>query len=225
MKLTPQLNCVTVAACLMCLSLTTRADTKSETYLKDYLTRALTVKDDTKRLAAYDKVAKYVIGLAAKEKKEVESRTKEQQQSIAKGEKLLAMLYDKVAGDWTVWEEVSPIDDSKTVRLNLEAASGGKASLHIRRNEGELDAFISTDQFLGSRGIRVTTRVDKEKPVSRTWDISTDHKGIFHPNAPLLLKVLKKHETLVVRLTPYSENTRTYIFNLKGLDEISGKLN
>lgn len=179
------------------------------TYYKDYLTKARLLKDDKKRLASYDKLADYLTSSTATENKTSNS---------------VKPATPDTKGKWKIEEETSPMDDSKTVRLSLTSESYPYADLYFRYEEGKLEGFIATDEFLGVRSIRVTTRVDKKSPVTRSWSCSTNYKSVFHPNGRLLLNVLKKHQKLVVRLTPHGENTRTYTFDLTGLGNIADKL-
>ena len=168
-----------------------------------------------KRLDSYDKLADYILSNSS------ESRDTAQAEADKKLNEILASKDRK----WEVKESVSPIDDSKTVALRLkEEGYLAEASLIISKKEGKLNAYVNADKYLGLDRIRVTTRVDKKSPVTRAWLISTDRKAAFHPDPHLLLKVLKEHSKLVVRLTPYGDNTQTYTFNINGLDEVADKL-
>jgi type VI secretion system protein VasI len=135
-----------------------------------------------------------------------------------------------VNSKWQVEVKTSPIDDSRTVIASLvanESVGSGyrsyKPTLIVRNQEGKIEIYIFTDDFLGSDGIKVTTRMDKNNAVTRTWDISTDHKAAFHPVPKLLAKVLTDAETMTVRFTPYSESPRTFSFNTRGFDEVYKK--
>lgn len=130
-------------------------------------------------------------------------------------------------GKWTVSENTSPIDDSKTVimRLIAESSVGSGYKEHLptmilRCSENKTNAYINIGSFLGSDTIRVLNRLDKNKAITKTWTISTDHKAIFAPGSNVTyIKSLMKHNKLLIQLTPYSESPVMTTFDLRGLKE------
>lgn len=142
---------------------------------------------------------------------------------------------EKITGKWVIKEEISPIDDSKTVTIILEADTPiqtryNKSTpyLVIRCQENETEMYIGFNTFLGSNAIYPTTRIDSEKAVSDVkWDISNSNKAMFYngSNNKQYVKVtdfLKKLQTknkFFVQVIPYSENAVNTTFTIKGLDE------
>lgn len=129
-------------------------------------------------------------------------------------------------GKWLARIDTSPVDDSKTVILQLDGENSvtkryqtTTPTLILRCQEKKTDAFITFGFFLGSNSTSVTYRLDKQKAEEREWNISTDHEAIFSPKAIDLIRKLLKAETLFIRVTPYSESPVTVSFNLQGLAE------
>lgn len=130
-------------------------------------------------------------------------------------------------GKWTVSEETSAIDDSKKVTLLLDAENSIGDSYRkytptivLRCSENKTNAYIVMGKFLGSDGIKVLTRLDKQKASKKRWSISTDHKAIFAPGSNTgYIKTLIKHDKLLVQLTPYSASPVMTTFDLRGLKE------
>lgn len=134
-------------------------------------------------------------------------------------------------GKWLVSDKISPIDDSKSVYLELIAdspiSSGYKKSipsLHIRCKEKQTDFFIDFDVFLGSDSITPTTRIDSEKAIKNLiWALSTDHNAMFYNGSSkkviAFIKSLINKNKLFVQVTPYSESPVNTTFDLTGLDE------
>lgn len=129
--------------------------------------------------------------------------------------------------EWYLRTEVSPIDDSKSFFLSRDATervgSGFMSytpSLMIRYKEGQLEVFVSLDDYLGSDSIPVTVRIGTSPAKQEEWGISTDGKAIFCPsdNKAFLEKLLRS-DRLVIRLTPYGESPVTATFDLVGLSE------
>lgn len=65
----------------------------------------------------------------------------------------------------------------------------------------------------------VTTRMDDDKAMTSSWNISTDNKGMFARDAIGMAKRLMTKQTLTVRFTPYSENPVTLKFDVSQLDK------
>jgi type VI secretion system protein VasI len=138
-------------------------------------------------------------------------------------------------GKWVVTEDVSPIDDSKTVMLTLDADTpiqvryGEKTPyLVIRCKEKITEMYIGFDTFLGSNTIYPTTRIDSEKAVSNMkWSIATNHSSMFYHSSNNktsvkitdFLKNLQTKNKYFVQVTPYSENPVNTTFTITGLDE------
>lgn len=142
---------------------------------------------------------------------------------------------EKTTGKWVVEEEISPIDDSKTVTLMLNADSPIQVRytkstpyLVIRCKENKTEMYIGFNTFLGSNTIYPTTRIDSEKAVSdMKWSISTNHKAMFYDGSNYkgyvkvtdYIKKLQTKNKYFVQVTPYSENTVNTTFTIIGLDK------
>lgn len=101
---------------------------------------------------------------------------------------------------------------------DFENSHDAKTALIIRCDDGEVDIFVVFDDYLGSDSILVTSRVDKQKPVKGFWSISTDSQAAFYPiNQKKLLRELFAASQFVIRATPYNENPKTLIFDVKGI--------
>ena len=90
----------------------------------------------------------------------------------------------KKNGYWDVRISSSPIDDSKTVILSLEADSGKnkwgkKPTLTVRCKENSTDFYINWNSYLGSDA-DVLTRIGSSKAITSRWSMSTDKESTFH---------------------------------------------
>jgi type VI secretion system protein VasI len=135
------------------------------------------------------------------------------------------------SGKWNVSSEISPVDDSKTVVVSIEAnelvgRSYRKSSptLVLRCKERKTVAYIDWEAYLGLDETRVLTRID-DQPASRTsWSISTDRKASFHEQPIAFIKSLLGHQRLVSEVTPYGENPVLVTFSIAGLNQAIGPL-
>jgi type VI secretion system protein VasI len=168
------------------------------------IAKAAAIENSVQRLAAYDAIAeKYDLAPGTKVEKETEGR-------------------------WSISTDVSPIDDSKTVICRLDADASVrvgydtiKPTMIVRYKEGELEAYIVYDTFLGTDSIPVTLRFGKGNAENATWSISTDHKATFiRGDIAQFINKMERVDSLVVRLTPYGESPVTISFSPKGVDKV-----
>lgn len=132
---------------------------------------------------------------------------------------------------WVITEEVSPIDDSKTVMLSLKSESPIKSdfsqvipTLNIQCKERETDFYINFNIFLSTHDIKPITRIDSDKAVNGVeWYISTDYKALFYPGSQKkineFIKTLKDKKKFFIQVTPFSKGSVNTTFDLTGLDE------
>ena len=132
---------------------------------------------------------------------------------------------------WVITDEVSPIDDSKTVILSLKSDSPIKSdfsqvipTLNIQCKERETDFYINFNIFLSTHDIKPITRIDSDKAVNGVeWSISTDYKALFYPGSQKkineFIKTLKDKKKLFIQVTPFSKGSVNTTFDLTGLDE------
>jgi len=130
---------------------------------------------------------------------------------------------------WLITTDTSPLDDTQTITCALDSDSPIKIGyktdtpkLIVRFMEGKLNAYIVYEAFLGSESIDVTVRFGKEAALTQEWSVSTDHKAIFVPRSDVLafLKKLSTVDSLVVRVTPYSQSSVTVSFTTAGIQKV-----
>ncbi len=124
-------------------------------------------------------------------------------------------------GNWFVFEEVNPVDDSQMITLILPASSSENnltngASIIVRCQSHKTQVYINWNKYLGGE-TSVLTRIDSDTAVTSQWTLSTDRKATFHKNPPALLNMLDTADRLVAQITPYNDNPITAIFDIKGL--------
>ena len=137
----------------------------------------------------------------------------------------------KGKGDWVVSEDISNIDDSKSVVLYLSSNTNGscgyknqKHDLMIRCKENTTSAyFIFGGCFMSDTrgGNRVTYRIDAMKARTKRFGISNDNKalGLWSGGSSIpFVKSLLGRSKLIVRATPFSDSTVSAEYNISGLE-------
>ena len=167
------------------------------------LAKAYVIENDLKRLDAYDKIVES-LGLDPSSNRKTFPVNK-----------------------WRIDIETSQIDDTETVialnEANERVHSGYKSytpTLIVRYKEGELEAYISTDDYLGSDEIAYTVRYGKQKAQDGYANISTDSKAFFLRNPKEFINKITEVDKVLFRLTPYGENPITFTFDTAGIKEV-----
>lgn len=138
-------------------------------------------------------------------------------------------------GDWNVQVDKSPIDDTETVIMALNAETPIRAwvnevstpTLMLRFKEGELEAFFSlgvTPDTESGDTRTLTLRFDSQPAKDFKGNISTNNKAVFLRNPRELLREISSAKKLTLKFTPFNSNPVTTTFNLNGFNQSANKL-
>ncbi|MBI1234733.1 MAG: superinfection immunity protein [Alphaproteobacteria bacterium] len=138
---------------------------------------------------------------------------------------------------WRSYTWRSEIDDFQNQRLTVDALTPvrdrfGRAqdvSLIIRCVENTTALIVSAGEYLGIGEVSVQMRIGDAPAVTRRLNISTDYRnfGLWNggQSIPVIRQIMAADaDRLVVRYTPYGENSRTVTFDVSGLDARIGPL-
>jgi type II secretory pathway pseudopilin PulG len=127
---------------------------------------------------------------------------------------------------WEFAEHPSPMDETKTQMLRMEAVDtdlpgyrGG--TLIIRCKGGKTDLYVVTgmpaEVEYGTDTNTVRIRLDDRKPVTQHWTESDDHEALFAPNPIGLAEEIAAAQTMLFEFTPFRETKKVIRFDLEGL--------
>src|SRR6266566_2151972 len=98
-------------------------------------------------------------------------------------------------GAWQVSDKTNPLDDSRTVTLDLAATSG---------------------RSVYGKPIVLVLRCQSHK--TENWGVSTDHTATFYHSDPVaFIQELMAADRFVAQVIPYNESPITAVFDLTGL--------
>lgn len=125
-------------------------------------------------------------------------------------------------GNWSIEESKSPTDGSpQIVAANLV----GDTVLILRCKDQTTEAAFSTKyNYLGSRSVDVTLRINDEKPFKEVWKASMDGRAAFASNAVEFIRKLPDNAKLFIRTTRSDEKTKEAHFDLGNLSDIRNKI-
>ena len=131
---------------------------------------------------------------------------------------------DKSANEenWQIEESKSPTDGSpQVVAANLV----GDAVLILRCKDQITEAAFSTKyNWLGSRTVDVTLRINDEKPFKEVWKASMDSRAAFASNAEEFIRKLPDNAKLFIRTMRSDGKTKEAYFDLGNLSDIRNKI-
>jgi Type VI secretion system VasI, EvfG, VC_A0118 len=125
-------------------------------------------------------------------------------------------------GNWQIEESKSPTDGSpQVVAANLV----GDTVLILRCKDQTTEAAFSTKyNWLGSRSVEVTLRINDEKPFKQVWRVSIDGRAAFASNAVEFIRILPDDAKLFIRTTRSDGKTKEANFNLGNVSDIRNKI-
>lgn len=127
------------------------------------------------------------------------------------------------SGKWSTSTSSDPLTDKSVYLAFLDADQGrgkygGKVDLVVRCKNNSTELYINWNSYLGLDTTTVTHRVDKNKAITSSWDVSTDHKSTFMRAPVATLKQMLAGESFIANVTPYGESPVTAVFDIKGAE-------
>ena len=124
--------------------------------------------------------------------------------------------------NWSIEESKSPTDGSlQIVAANLV----GDTVLILRCKDQTTEAAFSTRyNYLGSRSVDVTLRINDEKPFKAVWKASIDGRAAFAPNAVEFIRVLPDNAKLFIKTSRPDGKTKEANYDLGHVSDIRSKI-
>lgn len=134
---------------------------------------------------------------------------------------------ENINGKWNVSVKPDPVDDIKTVTLQLKAEDE-RFWMVIRCKNNNTELYINwgrylkvyTDLLERHKSTPVLIRIGKEEAKESHWSLSTDERATFHPDDSIIpfIKKLIVNDTLLAQVPGIANSTHRAIFDIKGLD-------
>ena len=139
------------------------------------------------------------------------------------------------ASKWSVSKSISPMDDSVTVSLSLDAneeitawpSKVARPTLIVRYREGKLDAYFNlgvTPNVESGDRRTVTLRFDQNEAFNVRGNISTSGEAIFLPDTRNIVRYIADSKILHIRFTPFNSNPVVASFDLQGFESKAEEL-
>lgn len=123
---------------------------------------------------------------------------------------------------WVVIDSKSPLDDSQQVTAFI-TSEDGNTHFYMRCKEHKTDLLISTQEYVGSDDVKIIYRVGDSKPITSTWDSSTNGRAAFAKSPIELAKRLTNDTPLFVRIFTYRSSVDAR-FNLANVETARNKV-
>jgi hypothetical protein len=136
-----------------------------------------------------------------------------------------------VAQGWTMSEDVSAMDGSKTIVLGLDAVGevkgwleSTKPTLVIRCKEKKTDLYVNTGtranvEYGMTDSAHVRVRFDDAESEKEVWNESTDGKALFAANPIRFANRLNKAKIFRFEFTPYNASLAIAEFHVDGVQD------
>ena len=125
-------------------------------------------------------------------------------------------------GNWQIEESKSPTDGSQQI---VAANLVGDTVLILRCKDQTTEAAFSTRyNYLGSRTVDVTLRINDDKPFKQVWKASIDGRAAFASDAVEFIRMLPDNAKLFIGTSRADGKTKEANFNLGKVSAIRNKI-
>ena len=125
---------------------------------------------------------------------------------------------------WRVSSNVDPLTDERlwvlqSVANEGRSVYGDRPVLVLRWQAGRTEMYIRWDSYISDDDRTVTWRIGDAQAVNERLSLSTDNQATFFPSRTVvgMIQRLMDADQFVVRITPYSANPITAVFDIRGL--------
>ncbi len=134
-------------------------------------------------------------------------------------------------GSWAAKSDTNKMtDETDYVAMNTssdkynKSGSSRETTLVLRCSNNKTEAYLSFNDYMGSRDPVITMRLDGGKPTKKTWGGAEGGDAAFSPQAVQFIKELSKHKKAVFGFEPYGSTMQIVEFDITGIDKVTEKL-
>ncbi len=190
------------------------ADTEEKFDLKNEVRKCAEIVGRIERLICFDEASKkagfMTVEQAAREEKIVEKYG----------------FWEVTRRKTTTGEEVMYLKNNAAEDVKLQSGMKRLPTFVIMCKHGRTDAYLDWKSRLspyylgGFSKIQVVFQLDAGERRLTTWELSTDRQAAFIPEPMDFIKDLRKHEKLILQITPMHELAQTILFDVSGLEKV-----
>ncbi|MGD0865439.1 MAG: hypothetical protein ABSA49_07775 [Rhizomicrobium sp.] len=132
------------------------------------------------------------------------------------------------ASKWHVEDQLSQLDDARTVTADLDSAnllsngigSPEAATLFVQCDAGELTVYVVWPPFMGNRDREVRWKFDAGSITKEKWRGSESGTATFDPFPYDFLAALSAAKRFVIDAPPFQQSDVEAVFDTAGADKV-----
>lgn len=123
-------------------------------------------------------------------------------------------------------EEVIYLKNNAAEEVKLQSGMRRLPTLVLMCKHGRTEAYVDWKSRLspyylgGFSKIGLVYQLDAGERHQASWDLSTDRQAAFAPEPTEFIKEMRKHEKLIMQMTPHNEIAQTLVFDISGLEKV-----
>jgi len=132
-----------------------------------------------------------------------------------------------IASEWNYTSELDEFSDTSKHMASISALKGKGYAVALCDEESNFQLYFSLGEFIGLEGdYPVRYRIDKKKPKSGKWGVSTKGTSVFVSNIDKvnLARELLSGNRLLLEVKDYNGTSHQSKFSLKGASDAIGKV-
>ncbi|PHM21969.1 hypothetical protein [Xenorhabdus ehlersii] len=123
-------------------------------------------------------------------------------------------------GKWFIIKEVNKLTDQVDYFASL-SPEDGEGALVLRCGKNTTEAYIATDEYLGSEDYtKVTFRIDKQNVITENWEIGGSNDTAFAPKPLKFIRKIYGKQNIIVGYKPYGKIQIVAEFKIDHINEV-----
>ncbi|MBI6548620.1 type VI secretion system-associated protein TagO [Xenorhabdus lircayensis] len=127
-------------------------------------------------------------------------------------------------GKWFITKEVNKLTD-KVDYFAVLSPEGGEGALVLRCKDNITEAYLATDEYLGSEDYtKVTFRIDKKNVVTEYWVMGGGGDSAFAPSSVKFIKKIYDKQNVIFGYKPYGKTQIVAEFKIDHINEVAKEI-
>ncbi|MBD2826696.1 hypothetical protein [Xenorhabdus szentirmaii] len=127
-------------------------------------------------------------------------------------------------GKWLISKDINKLTD-KVDYFAVLSPEDGEGALVLRCKDNTTEAYLATDEYLGSGDYtKVTLRIDKKNVITESWVMGGSSDSAFAPSPVRFIKKIYDKQNVIFGYKPYGKTQIVAEFKIDHINEVAKEI-